>query len=77
MKKFWKEKEKIDMDEEKREREDLEKISVQLQSINTLILTVCEGLKKEYIEPQVIECLECIAQCVQSTGLIADKYLNK
>lgn len=42
----------------------LENVSLRLQQLSSVIHTMCLGLKCENIEQQTVDCMECIAYCV-------------
>lgn len=42
----------------------LENVSLRLQQLSSVIHTMCLGLKCENIEQQAVDCMECIAYCV-------------
>ena len=42
----------------------LENVSLRLTKLNSVIHTMCLGLERENIEQQAVDCMECIAYCV-------------
>lgn len=42
----------------------LENVSLRLGQLNNMIKSLCIGMQQENIEQQVVDCMECIAYCV-------------
>ena len=49
----------------------LENVSLRLQQLSSMIHTMCLGLKCENIEQQAVDCMECIAYCVNDIRAMA------
>ena len=41
-----------------------ENVSLRLGQLNNMIKSLCIGMQQENIEQQVVDCMECIAYCV-------------
>lgn len=50
----------------------LEMMSLRLGQLNSMILSLCLGMQQENIEQQAVDCMECIAYCVNDTKNIVD-----
>lgn len=44
--------------------DELETVSLRLGQLNSMIKSICLGMKQENIEQQAVDCLECVAYCV-------------
>lgn len=42
----------------------LESVSLRLGQLSNMINSLCLGMQQENIEQQVVDCMECIAYCV-------------
>ena len=49
----------------------LENVSLRLQQLSSVIHTMCLGLERENIERQAVDCIECIADCVNDIRAMA------
>lgn len=50
----------------------LENVSLRLGQLNNMIKSLCLGMQQENIEQQAVDCMECIAYCVNDTKNIVD-----
>lgn len=50
----------------------LETVSLRLGQLNNMVKSLCIGMQHENIEQQAIDCMECIAYCVNDTKNIVD-----
>lgn len=50
----------------------LENVSLRLGQLNNMIKSLCVGMQQENIEQQAVDCMECIAYCVNDTKNIVD-----
>lgn len=50
----------------------LENVSLRLGQLNNMIKSLCIGMQQENIEQQAVDCVECIAYCVNDTKNIVD-----
>ena len=58
-------------------RDDLEKISLQLGSLNNMINTIHNGLTGEHMEVQAVDCVDCIGFCVEGIKHMIDSSLEQ
>ena len=42
----------------------LENVSLRLGQLNNMIKSLCLGMQQESIEQQAVDCMECVAYCV-------------
>lgn len=50
----------------------LENVSLRLGQLNNMIKNLCIGMQQENIEQQAVDCMECVAYCVNDTKNIVD-----
>lgn len=50
----------------------LENVSLRLGQLNNMINSLSIGMQQENIEQQAVDCMECIAYCVNDTKNIVD-----
>lgn len=50
----------------------LESVALRLGQLNNMIKSLCVGMQQENIEQQAVDCMECIAYCVNDTKNIVD-----
>lgn len=50
----------------------LESVALRLGQLNNMIKSLCVGIQQENIEQQAVDCMECIAYCVNDTKNIVD-----
>ena len=53
----------------------LETVSLRLGQLNSMIKSLCLGMKQESIEQQAVDCMECIAYCINDTKNIVDEIM--
>ena len=50
----------------------LENVSLRLGKLNNMIMSLCLGMQQENMEQQAVDCMECVAYCVNDTKNIVD-----
>lgn len=53
----------------------LENVSLRLGQLNNMIKSLCLGMQQESIEQQAVDCMECVAYCVNDTKNIVDRIV--
>lgn len=67
--------------EEKGERrmcmDALENVLLRLGQLNNMIKSLCLGMQQENIEQQAVDCMECVAYCINDTKNIVDGIMRQ
>lgn len=53
----------------------LESVSLRLGKLNSMINSLCLGMQQENLEQQAVDCMECVAYCVNDTKNIVDEIM--
>ena len=52
-----------------------ESVSLRLGKLSNMINSLCLGMQQESIEQQAVDCMECVAYCVNDTKNIVDRIV--
>lgn len=53
----------------------LETVSLRLGQLSNMIKSLCLGMQQENLEQQAVDCMECIAYCLNDTKNIVDEIM--
>lgn len=53
----------------------LETVSLRLGQLSNMINSLCLGMQQENLEQQSVDCMECVAYCVNDTKNIVDEIM--
>lgn len=53
----------------------LETVSLRLGQLRNMINSLCLGMQQENLEQQAVDCMECVAYCVNDTKNIVDEIM--
>lgn len=53
----------------------LENVSLRLGQLSNMINSLCLGMQQENLEQQAVDCMECVAYCVNDTKNIVDEIM--
>lgn len=53
----------------------LENVSLRLGQLNSMIKSLCLGMQQENLEQQAVDCMECVAYCLNDTKNIVDEIM--
>lgn len=53
----------------------LESVSLRLGQLSNMINSLCLGMQQENLEQQAVDCMECVAYCVNDTKNIVDEIM--
>lgn len=53
----------------------LETVSLRLGQLSNMINSLCLGMQQENLEQQAVDCMECVAYCVNDTKNIVDEIM--